>query len=111
VLAEAARKRSASPPAGQATHTSTVLAATQAVLARQGSATIGPQTLGEIKALLMEAMPDPGLLKAGPDRKLQQNALLLLPLHLLNASRPRTPCGLTQALDRLQLLRASVALP
>jgi len=107
----AARQRSAQPQPNQATHTATVIAATQVCLSSQASVQAEPMTLGQVKALLMELSPNPGLLPAGPDRALQQNALALVPLHVLNATRPRTEQQRRQADDRLQLLRHAMSRP
>ena len=108
-LLGAARLRTAKREPGQASHTATVLAATQVCLASQANARTDPMTLGQVKALLMEQAPNPGILPAGPDRSLKQNSMLLLPLQILHATRPRTEQQRKQADDRLELLRHAMS--
>ncbi|MCW7540810.1 hypothetical protein OOT46_23605 [Aquabacterium sp. A7-Y] len=88
----------------------TMMAAAQAFLQRCKSGE--PLNLGQVKEALLSAQRQAPL-KAGQGDKAQdakvQNALLLLPLLVLNLSRPRTGDQHGLAVDRLQLMRQSQA--
>jgi hypothetical protein len=90
---------------GKPTPTAVMLAALQAHLATQSRGAPDPATLDEVKALLVGLQPPeapPGGLSPAAE-----NAFVLLPLVLLNATRPRTPEQRLCAHDRLQMLRQS----
>jgi hypothetical protein len=87
--------------------TATMLAGLQAHLASQGDAPPQPMTLDAVKALLVDLAPSAEA--AGTASPASENTHLLLPLFVLNASRPRTPGQCASAQDRLQMVRQSPA--
>lgn len=90
------------------TPAATALAALQVHLASQHEAPPDPLRLDQVKAMLLARYPAPSPSAAtGPAA---QNAWLLLPLQLLNATRPRTPQQVQHAVDRLTLLRTTQGL-
>lgn len=100
----------AMPPGGpnKPSPAAVMLAAQQVHLASQNEAPIDPLRLDQVKAMLMARHPAPD--PAASTTPSSQNAWLLLPLQLLNATRPRTPSQLQHAVDRIALLRTTQGL-
>jgi len=89
------------------TPAATMLAALQVHMASQRESAPEPMTLGDVKALLM-SLPQPPA--GAADLEQAQNLCLMLPLLLLNATRPRTDAQRGQAMERLQHLRSGKGL-
>jgi len=108
VLLACARQAHPREP-GKPSPSASLLAAVQQHLISQTSAPPASLTLDDVKALLM-SLPETAPPPADALRERVENALLLLPLHILSAGRRRTPTQRRQTIDRLHVLRNSPGL-